>query len=383
MRWQTPVSLLLLSLAGCAPVKFVCTQPGAPPLLNEKPCELPAREFPFENLAIEGGGAKGIAYGGALEVLSQAHILEPNKLKRVAGTSAGSITAALIALGYTYQEVLAILNDLDLEKFKQGGDDGLIRLFKEFGWYSGDYFLFWAQCQVKNKTGNPNTTFQELHERNQGLGLPDLYVVTTDLTHSQWKMLSYETVPCMPVADAVRISGSLPFFWNALRFNLDDFKLTPEGCRKPAPGRTGNVFADGGVLLNYPIPVFDTAFFVSGGKPDVEEINLKTLGLHLDPPSGQQLPDLKIADLPDYAKSVAEAYLQAQVDYFEHSPCDIERTVRIDNLGIGTTDFNLTPEQKAALIRSGFDHTCSYLQRWRADKLAEVCKSARPSRSPR
>ena len=382
MRWKTAVSLLSLCLAGCAPMRFVCTKPGAPPAVEQPHCELPAREFPFENLAIEGGGVKGIAYGGSLEVLSQARILEKNKLKRVAGTSAGSMTAALIALGYTYQDVLTILNGLDLEKFKQGGCTGLIRLFREFGWYSGDYYLDWFRCQVKNKTGNANTTFQELHERNQGLGLPDLYVVTTDLTHAQWRVLSYETVPCMPVADAIRISGSLPFFWNALRFDLNDFKLTPEGCRPPAKKPHGDVFSDGGVLLNYPIPVFDTAYFVNGGDPHAEEINLKTLGLYLEDPPGQQTLNLKIDSLPDYAKALAETYLQSQVDYFDHNPCDQERSVRIDNLGIPTTDFDLTPEQKRELIRSGYKATCAYLQQWRPDKLAEVCKSARPSRSP-
>ncbi len=376
MRWKIPVTLLLFSLSGCAtaPPRFVCTRPGRPPVdLAQNRCPLPAREFPFDNLAIEGGGVKGIAYGGALAVLDQARILEKHKLKRVVGTSAGSITAALIALGYTADEVLAILFNLDLEEFKQGGAGGMARLVRHFGWYSGDYYLDWVQCQVQNQTGDPNTTFQELHERNQGLGLPDLYVVTTDLSHSRWRVLSHETVPCMPVAGAVRISGSLPFFWNALRFDLEDFELTSEGCREPAPSPTAGVFSDGGVLLNYPISVFDTAFYVNGGEPDDEEINARTLGLYLQHPPKDQRPALSIKDLPEYARALAESYQHSQVDHFDDSPCDQERSVRIDNLGVKTTDFNLTPAQKQSLVNSGFDHTCKYLQQWRPDRLGEVC----------
>lgn len=51
----------------------------------------------------------------ALEVLHEAGITRPHALKRVAGTSAGSLTAALIALGYTPAEARTLLLDLDLE----------------------------------------------------------------------------------------------------------------------------------------------------------------------------------------------------------------------------------------------------------------------------
>jgi hypothetical protein len=83
MRWHVPVLLLSFSILGCAPAKFVCTNPGAPPApdpdLAERQCDLSGKEFPFENLAIEGGGVKGIAYAGALAVLDQAGLLEKKR----------------------------------------------------------------------------------------------------------------------------------------------------------------------------------------------------------------------------------------------------------------------------------------------------------------
>ena len=40
--------------------------------------------YPFTNLVFEGGGVKGVAYGGVLEVLDQQGIL--NQIQNVAGT---------------------------------------------------------------------------------------------------------------------------------------------------------------------------------------------------------------------------------------------------------------------------------------------------------
>ena len=47
----------------------------------------------FRNLIFEGGGVKGIAYIGAMQVLDQRQILKD--IRRVGGTSAGVINALL------------------------------------------------------------------------------------------------------------------------------------------------------------------------------------------------------------------------------------------------------------------------------------------------
>ena len=54
---------------------------------------------PYRNLVMEGGGIRGIAYGGALLELEQRGVLAG--LRRVGGTSAGAIQAALLAVGYS------------------------------------------------------------------------------------------------------------------------------------------------------------------------------------------------------------------------------------------------------------------------------------------
>lgn len=60
-----------------------------------------------------GGGIKGFALIGAYQAIEERGL----KFKRVAGTSAGSIVAALIAANYTSKEVYQPIDELDLVNF--------------------------------------------------------------------------------------------------------------------------------------------------------------------------------------------------------------------------------------------------------------------------
>lgn len=57
-------------------------------------------------LALSGGGAKGMAHIGVIEALKDYGI----KIDYIAGTSSGSIIAALYAAGYTPNEILGLVN---------------------------------------------------------------------------------------------------------------------------------------------------------------------------------------------------------------------------------------------------------------------------------
>jgi predicted acylesterase/phospholipase RssA len=59
------------------------------------------------DLVFEGGGAKGAAFAGAMEVFVELG----HTAGRVMGTSAGAITATLTAAGYSAAEMLAALTE--------------------------------------------------------------------------------------------------------------------------------------------------------------------------------------------------------------------------------------------------------------------------------
>src|SRR5512138_1786216 len=63
--------------------------------------------MPAYDLVFEGGGAKGSVFVGALEVFYGAG----HRPARLIGTSAGAITAAFIAAGYTPAEMLAAVTE--------------------------------------------------------------------------------------------------------------------------------------------------------------------------------------------------------------------------------------------------------------------------------
>lgn len=70
--------------------------------------------FPIITIAIfQGGGVKGIGFYGSLKKLVEENILDINLLKIVGGTSAGAITAFLLAIGYDLAEFGQIMQEMN------------------------------------------------------------------------------------------------------------------------------------------------------------------------------------------------------------------------------------------------------------------------------
>jgi len=317
----------------------------------------------FRNMVFEGGGVKGIAYVGAMQVLDQRGHLE--SIRRVGGTSAGAINALIYALGYSIQEQRDILDSTDFKKFMDdsfGVVRDINRLTKKFGWNKGDYFSGWIEDLVKKKLGSGSATFKDLKDT----GRPDLYVTGTNLSTGYVEFFSIERHPDMALAEALRISMSIPLFFAAVRY-----------------GRRKDVYVDGGVILNYPVKLFDrekyidmtseaeaarrveyynqenAAFLLEQPDRSPYVYNRQTLGLRLDTAEeiglfryNQPTSGKKIEDFFDYAKALISAVMAVQENQHLHGD-DWQRTLYINTLDVGTTDFDISPEKKSALIKEG------------------------------
>ena len=331
-------------------------------------------KYPFRNLVFEGGGVKGIAYVGAMEVLETKGILE--NIERVGGTSAGAINALLFGLNYTTAETKRILGKLDFKSFL---DDswGVIkdakRLIDEFGWYKGSVFREWAADLIVKKTGNSEATFKDVFEQSGKKGFRDMYMIGTNLSTRFAEVFSYEHTPRMPVADAVRISMSIPLFFAAKR------------------SLRGDVYVDGGVLDNYPVKLFDRTKYLEEDtmalharmpahyaehnktikrRKEVSPYvyNKETLGFRLDTEAeiamfrDQAEPQHHaVDDFFSYAWALIETIMESQAGQHLHSD-DWQRTVYIDTLGVKTTDFGLNEARKQELMESGRRHTIDYFK---------------------
>lgn len=281
--------------------------------------------YPFRNLVFEGGGVKGIAYVGALDVLERRGVRA--NVGAVAGTSAGAITAALVAAGYSAAELETTMMALDLRSFEDGRLEGPVRVLEKYGWYKGDDFLAWIRARLAEKLRSPAVTFAEL-QRATGI---DLRVVASDLSTHLPATFSPAVTPHAAVAEAVRMSMSIPLFFAAVASD-------------------GSLFVDGGAVWNYPIEIFDGA-----------SASTQTLGLHLGLPGKAPPPPKPVHSLAEYGTALYETITRVQSDYFERSQVDVARSVFIDDLGLKATDFDITQEQKRALITEGTKATTAYL----------------------
>jgi NTE family protein len=305
----------------------------------------------IKNLIFEGGGVKGVAFGGALGVLSKRGILD--NIVRVGGTSAGAITATMVALGYDADYIRDEMLNLNFNQFKDGSFLGDVkRLFEKYGWYKGDAFLKFIEGQIARQTGNPDTTFNDLH----GKGFKDLYVIGTDLTTRQYQVFSHESKGETRVADAVRISMSIPLFFASRKFE-------------------NNVFVDGGVLNNYPITLFDDPRYNPNILPGTA--NPETLGFLL---SKHVVTPYEISDIEQFIGNLFETILDVQDDALWNDEDNLRRTVCINNLGIQTTDFNITTEQRQALVKKGHEATANYLRAYYAGERPTACDGKKRDR---
>lgn len=319
---------------------------------------------PYRNLILKGGGIRGIAYGGALQELESRGVLAC--IVRVGGTSAGAIQAALLAVGYPAQEIVDVVNATPVQRLYDGQFiffGGTHRLMKQYGWYCGDEFSRYLSELVARKTQRPDLTLGELHALAQAQpyrGGPghfrDLYTTGTNLTRQCTQVFSYETHPDMRVADAVRISMSIPLYFRAVLLDADDHVITG----KPRPGQPVQVLVDGGLLANYPLHLFDEPRYLPAGLPPGTTANPETLGLRLDrdeqialdtlSPGRQQLAPYAIHDFPSY---IGALYTVALENLNPTQPADWPHTISISTAGFGPKVRRISAAQKAQLMASG------------------------------
>ncbi|CAH1229599.1 Hypp242 [Branchiostoma lanceolatum] len=215
--------------------------------------------FPFENIVMEGGGAKGIAYIGAVKVLEDAGIMK--NIKRFAGTSAGAITAGFLAAGMTAQDVLEVMNKTDMPKVLLDGRYWLVKhvgalydLLNNFGVYRGSSFLDWYGDTLREHFEKKSAESEELKQKYKALtgdiNFGQLYEALgvefcTVAYNTQVKRENYfhvKTSPLLYMREAVRMSMSIPVVFQP--YKVEDKE-------------TAAHWIDGGVCANFPVYCFD------------------------------------------------------------------------------------------------------------------------------
>ena len=324
----------------------------------------------FKNMVFAGGGVLGIAYLGVLDYLYQNGVMQ--NIQKVAGASAGAITACITSFNLPFNEVKAIADSLDYSKIpgkeellgpkvlppsikKQlnkvfGNIDCLYRLTKQYGWYSSNYFYDWLRLQIDSQFDFqkklPPYTFSDfkntsLHKNERPF--LDLYVIGTDVSSQVSSVFCYETTPDMEVAQAVRISMSMPLFFEAIKH--------PEAIKNPNEVIRGTnmpaIFSDGGIMYSYPINLFD-----SQGSPK------ETLGALFK----SELPPEPITNLVDFINNIFRCTSLVQLHYHLSNMQDMARSIQIQTKAVSPTDFNVKVGDTTYqfLYQQGYDAARNY-----------------------
>lgn len=302
----------------------------------------------IKNLVFEGAGIRGIAYCGAIHELETRNLLP--SVEKVGGTSAGAIVALTLSLGYSSNEINDIISSTNFKRFNDGRylfAGGINRTGKYFGWYRGNKFESWLEKIITAKTGNADITFAEL----QNKGYKDLYVTGTCLNKQQLVFFSHETYPNMRVKDAVRISMSIPLYFEAVFIDTEG-----KVVRHPRRKEGLDVMVDGGFTGNFPVKMFDGP----------GQTGCCTLGFRID--SEEQIKNDKeeknIAAIPvtnfrQYINAVYNIVIES-LNRQQLSREDWARTISISDGKIGPRIRKLSAEEKNLLIENGKQATRSF-----------------------
>lgn len=158
-------------------------------------------------LVLSGGGSKGLAHAGVLQFLEEKGI-SPTQ---IAGTSAGSIVAALYSFGKTPEEILAFFQSI--------------------------YFFHWKHFTFSKAGIIDSESFKEYftdifgESKLSELNIP-IHITATDLVKGKIKIFDHHT----KITDAVLASSAFPGV-------ISPYKIQD------------NLYSDGGILNHFPTDI--------------------------------------------------------------------------------------------------------------------------------
>jgi NTE family protein len=313
------------------------------------------------DLVLEGGGVKGTGLVGALTTLTTA--AEPYTVHRVAGTSAGAIVASMLAAGYDTAAMKKIMTDLDFSQFQDINRHHLIKIqevlgliFHE-GLFMGEFLHNWIREILAAKNVH---TWGDLKEDDPGSSLPPeqrykLIVIVSDVSRGRMLRLPWDYRSLLgvdpdsqPVADAVRSSAGIPFFFRPFHMTAD---------RDLTQGHGEILCTDGGMLSNFPVEIFD--------RTDDKPPRWPTFGVKLSArqtvAEGGWDPDANALQL---AESLLATMQEAHDRVYVGQPSVESRTIFVDTTGYKATDFHLTQADKEKLFNNGLDAGHQFLAKW-------------------
>jgi len=339
----------------------------------------------WRNVVFQGGGPRGIAHIGALRRLRE--LGADRYITRVAGTSAGAITACMYAFGFHPDEMEVTLLEKNLVSLLDPDDQtsrvildsaltgknsgvgaGLLKLlaggtarviasplqaYRELsscvGLCKGENAHSWIegliQAQVEKIVGEEisSITFGELRKFiEQGKPFKHLHIYVTPISGDQTPIcISSESSEWdqVEISSAVVASMRIPgvFVPGLLRKKEKRMGVQPWTGTPP--------LVDGGLLCNFGVGCFDQDGF-----------NRETLGFNLEDVGERVNEGLSPPKSPlGLAIAAADIFYRAEELLYRMEPRNHCRVVTIPCRKVRLLDFDLSPDKARELIDAGYN----------------------------
>jgi NTE family protein len=372
------------------------------------------------DMVFEGGGAKGMAFVGALQELEA----RGHSPARLLGASAGAIMATFLAAGYDSNEMAEALNETEngqpvflgflesptkptkeeiensairkllrdvnlkfIPDFMEDKIDDIVanllasssstsRVFSfidKGGFYAAQRFIDWLEfklnCGVYGLdrgsygAGKPRQFGgMNLAEFQEATGV-DLSLVASDTTSAGILILNNRTAPDCPLVWAVRMSMSFPFLWQEVVWRSEWGAYRGKNI-------TGHTIVDGGMLSNFPIELFISnqphVINVMGEKTTLDP---NVLGLLIDETLAvAEITQAAALEAFDFGKlqtvqrvmklinTMTQAHDKKIIEEYERF------VIRLPAKGYGTIEFGMSDNRRNALVSAGRSAAAAYFQ---------------------
>ena len=280
--------------------------------------------IPPYRVTLSGGGIRGLAHIGALEVLEERGVLRA--VKEYIGISAGALIAFCMCVGATLSELRMMVTVLDFGSIRHLEPDTILSFMETYGLDTGANLEKLARAVLRAKGLSPALTFGELAAAKPNA--PRLRIFATDLNTCTVAELSAATAPTMQVVAALRASTCIPIYFQPVQHPV-----------------SGHYLVDGGVVSHSPFT------FLTPDEADT------TLSITF---SDEHKPASNIRDLKEYLVQLYYAF-----DFYYNKELTDRRRPQVLFIRTGrrnSLDFELGQEQRVELMNMGRKSAVAYLE---------------------
>lgn len=337
-------------------------------------------------VAFEGGGLKGIAHFGVIDVLMKLGLWE--EVDSLSGSSAGALMALMGATGWDFDTMYARFKALDLNSMITTDSRWthipligpiinlltkpyyLIRnLYNSYGLHKADAVEAWIESVIKEVTDIDGCTFEQWHQiRISNIALLKSSLENPDSKNIQTKEQLRKIEALSKLKDIVVEAGNVStkfndtFSWKTEHKNVPISKAIRASMAFPlyiSPVLIkGNFYVDGGVLRNCPGEVYEKQKGIPHKKllcvmledKDVIEYLLQGKAPEAKPPRG----------FLSFLSKIFSMILGVQTNDMRSSAY-LSATAFCDTLNLSTFDYKEVEGKEDALMQSGVLGAISHL----------------------